>query len=81
MVAAAPAREGMGHCERVACARFLNEARGAVSVGRYDRLVVRWDILDDDSAAARGSVIVSGVAGPSNKPSRGALPGGRGAWG
>ena len=44
VVAAAPARHGASHCDRVACARFLNGGRGAVSAGLYDRLVVRWDI-------------------------------------
>ena len=60
LVAAAPAREGHTHCDRVACARFLRRAAGAVSVGLYDHLVVRWEVLGD--GASLGSVIVSGVS-------------------
>ena len=60
LVAAAPAREGHAHCDRVACARFLCDAAGAVSVGLYDRIVVRWEVVGD--AASVGTVIVSGVS-------------------
>ena len=55
LVAAAPAREGDAHCDRVACARFLNEGSQAVSAGRHDRIVVRWEISEDAARAVSGS--------------------------
>ena len=63
LVAAAPARQGFAHCDRVACARFLNEGVHAVSVGlRSARRP--WEVRESESA----SVCCSGVAS-------GALPG------
>jgi hypothetical protein len=59
VVAAAPANEGKAHCDRVACVRFLNEGRAAVSVGKHDKVIVRWEVVEE--GAERGSVIVSGV--------------------
>ena len=58
IVASAPAREGHAHCERVACARFLNEGIYAVSAGRYDALLVRWEVRESENR----SVCCSGVA-------------------
>ena len=58
IAASAPAREGHAHCERVACARFLNEGIHAVSAGRYDALIVRWEVREDGNH----SVCCSGVA-------------------
>ena len=45
LVHAAPAKDGLSHCDRVASARFLDEGKGAVSAGRSDLVVVRWEVV------------------------------------
>ena len=46
LVAAAPAREGHSHADRVGCVRFLNEGKNAVSAGVFDRVIVLWEVID-----------------------------------
>ena len=45
LVRAAPAREGLAHCDRVSCVRFLNAGTLAVSSGLYDQLIVVWEVV------------------------------------
>ena len=52
VVADAPSRSGRAHCDRVASVRFLSDGLAAVSAGKYDGLLVRWEVSQPPRTAA-----------------------------
>lgn len=52
VVEAAPCREGLAHCDRIGCVRFLCDGHAAVSIGSYDKLVVRWEVTKTQRTGA-----------------------------